>query len=268
VQANCEDLRDRLVDFEGKKELTIHAGGCLFSADFGAVACRMVDEQIMPNIKDPAVAEWLLPAFTTTGSTDRIVASISVMATLQAFFDFKCCLCCGLPRVTLKGTLEDWKLVRAKIDRLPQFDLEHKQMSQWHELLAPVLDKFVESAGGKPDLKFWDRVCSHIGGGSGPSYLSGWITVFSVFTAKGEWQGSRKSVNTWGEDVKSPWPIIETGDLALGTISVPLLVDDNGVEYQTHMFAGQFGYDCVLDGKGIQPRSDWCIAMQDTDGDA
>lgn len=44
VTANSEALRDRLVDFEGKKELTIYAGGSLFTADFGEIANRMVDE--------------------------------------------------------------------------------------------------------------------------------------------------------------------------------------------------------------------------------
>ena len=41
--------------------------------------------------------------------------------------------------------------------------------------LAPVLDEFVAAKGGKPDLAFWDRVCDRSGGGSGPTYLSGWV---------------------------------------------------------------------------------------------
>lgn len=87
LNANAEELRNRIVDFEGKKELVIVAGGTLFTADFGNMARRMVDEQIVKNIKDPSVARWLLPAFSTTTETDRITASVSVMATLQAYFD-------------------------------------------------------------------------------------------------------------------------------------------------------------------------------------
>jgi len=261
VQANAEELRGRLVDFEGKKQLVVKAGGTLFTADFGKMACRMVDEQIVQNIKDPSVTTWLLPAFSTTTPNDRIVASVGIMATLQAFFEYKFCLCCGLPGVTLLGAVDDWRLLRAKLDRLPEFDLEGKHLTAWREMLAPVFDQFVQSADGQPNLEFWDRICSHVGGGSGPSYLSGWITVFAVFTAKGEWQGDTKAVSTRGGKTENKWPIIDTQDLPVGSVSVPVLVDDNGTEYNTQMLAGQFGYNCVRDGKGLQPRSDWCIAV-------
>jgi len=262
VQAHAEELRERFVDFEGKKELTISAGGTLFTADFGDMAARMVDEQIASNIKDASMAAWLLPAFSTTCSKDRVVASVSVMATLQAYFEYKFCLCCGLPRVTLLGSLEDWRALRAKIDRLPEFDLQDKRMSAWHALLTQVLDEFVVSAEGRPSLSFWDQVCSHIGGGSGPSYLSGWVTVFAVFTDKGVWQGDPRTVRTWGREQTSPWPTIETGDLPVAAVAVPVTVDDNGVEYKTQMLAGQVGYDAANgEGTALQPRSDWCIAM-------
>lgn len=253
VQAHAEQLRDRFVNFEGKKGLEIVAGGTLFTADFGNMAKRMVDEQIIENIRDPSVAEWLLPAFTTTAETDRIVASVSIMATLQAYFDHKFLLLCGLPRVTLLGTPEDWRRLRAKVDRLPEFDVEAGRLTSWHSLLAPVLDEFVRSAEGEAQVSFWDRVCSYEGAGSGPTYLSGWITVFAVFTDKGEWQGDRAE--------GSEWPSIDTQDLPVGVTSVPVLVDDNGKEYKTQMFAGQFAFDGTRNGTGIQPRSDWCIVL-------
>jgi hypothetical protein len=48
----------------------------------------MVDEQILKNIKDPSVVDWLLPGFTTTTPKDRIVASVSIMSALQKFFKY------------------------------------------------------------------------------------------------------------------------------------------------------------------------------------
>jgi len=263
VQAHAEELRDRLVDFNGKRQLTVNTVGTLFTADFGDTATRMVDEQIIHNIKDPSIAAWLLPSFSTTEPNDRVVAAVSVMATLQAYFDYKICLCCGLPRVTLLGTPRDWEALRAKLDRLLEFDLEQKCMQEWYNMLVPVVDELVQSAQGRPDVRgFWDRICSHIGGGSGPRYLSGWITVFAAFTRKGAWQGSVRSMHENGRGtVQSDWPIIDTNDLPIGALSVPVLVDDNGTEYNAQMLAGQFSFDIVSDGIGIQPRSDWCIAI-------
>jgi len=70
---NAEVLCDKFVDYKGKKELTIKTIGTLYTVDFGDLAKRMVDEQIVKNIKDPTIAEWILPKFTTTTENDCIV---------------------------------------------------------------------------------------------------------------------------------------------------------------------------------------------------
>mmetsp|Transcript_8324 Transcript_8324/g.8157 ORF Transcript_8324/g.8157 Transcript_8324/m.8157 type:complete len:420 (+) Transcript_8324:43-1302(+) len=270
VNANAEDLRNAFVDFQGKRTLVIEMQGSLFAADFAATfANRMVDEQIAPHLKDPEVTAWLLPNFSTTQPTDRVVASVTIMSTLQAYFDYVCCLMCGIPEVTLEGTVDDWRLLRQKIDRLPQYDITGNDpvMAQWHALLVPVLDEFVTSATGHPDLAFWDRVCSHSGGGSGPSYLSGWVTVFACFKATGQWMGD---VVPGGLNEKpKQWPCIDTDNLPVGVVSVPVLVDDNGTQYDTQMVAGQFAYEMVTLGQKsakldtVRPRNDWCLAYDE-----
>ncbi len=63
------------------------------------------------------------------------------------------------------------------------------ETAQWAGLLPPVLARFV-AAFEKPDasanLDFWQRIAHHEGGGSGPRYLSGWITAFCFFDDKGK----------------------------------------------------------------------------------
>mmetsp|Transcript_31528 Transcript_31528/g.36779 ORF Transcript_31528/g.36779 Transcript_31528/m.36779 type:complete len:403 (+) Transcript_31528:150-1358(+) len=262
VNANAEALRDEFVDFKGKKELVIKMGGTLFTADFGSFAKRMVDEQICTNIKDPEVTEWLLPNFTTTTDTDRIVASVTIMSTLQAYFEYSCCLSCGIPNVTLLGSSEDWHLLRQKLDRLLQYDIRatggkdvDPVMEEWHKLLSKVIDEFIKSVEGNPNLKFWDTVAHHIGGDSGPSYLSGWVTVFSCFKKNGQWQGDTSEYNLW--------PKIDTAHISGGAVSVPVKLDDNGTEYEANMTAGQVVYE-VLGTKSdtIQPRSNWSFAIK------
>ena len=129
VTHNSEKLCDRFVDFEGKRQLEIKAFGTLFTVDFGKLARK--------NIKDPSIADWLIPKFTTTTENDRIVASISMMATLQSYFVFKYCLSCGLPSITLLGTVDDWKLLRS----LLEFDTKDGLTKKWLELLTVVYYK-------------------------------------------------------------------------------------------------------------------------------
>mmetsp|Transcript_62990 Transcript_62990/g.117136 ORF Transcript_62990/g.117136 Transcript_62990/m.117136 type:complete len:407 (+) Transcript_62990:62-1282(+) len=256
VNANGEALRDRFVDFQGKKTLVVKAAGTLFTADFGRVASRMVDEQIAKNIKDPGLAQWLIPDFSTTKENDRIVAAVTIMATLQAYFQYVTRLECGIPRVTLLGTVADWQQLRSKIDRLLEFDLQDELMTKWHQLLSPVLDELVRSAEGQPDVSFWDRIVSEeqlpgFGCAPGRSVLSGWVTVFAVFSDKGQWRG-----HLWN----GPWPTIGFDDLPESAVTVPVLVDDEGVQYDTYMLAGQVAQEVLESGDALRPRSDWCIA--------
>lgn len=262
IKARAEELRDKVVDFQGQKLLTVRSGGNLYSADFGAMAVRMSDE-IAGNIQDPYLVKWLLPSFTTTTPNDLVAASVTIMSTMQKYFKYKFQLSCGIPSVTLLGTVEDWMELRLKFDRLLEFEIAGEaHMKEWHGWLADIGDNLVASAQGRPDVKFWDRVASHYGGGSGPSYVSGWISAFSVWSEKGEWQGSKREYrNMWsGATVTSDFPIIDTNDLTSGVVSVPVLVDDNGTKHDCVMVAGQVGMR--VDGDTVSPATDWCIATK------
>jgi hypothetical protein len=93
VNAHAEELRDRIVDFKGKKVLTVCSGEPGRADYMAMLSERMVTEQIVKNIKDPSIADWMLPDFTTTMEKDRFVASMAVMSTLQKFFEFRFSIC-------------------------------------------------------------------------------------------------------------------------------------------------------------------------------
>ena len=274
VNSNAEKLRSKFVAFDGQQTLVVS----MKNDDFGEAANRMVDEQIMTHIRDRSVADWILPNFTTTTPNDRVAASVSIMATLQTYFKYVCQMLCGIPNVTLEGTVNDWQLLRTKIDRLLSYDLEESSnlMTEWHKMLAPVLDQLVESARGRADLDFWDHVALHVGGGSGPSYVSGWVTVFACFEQDGTWQGDGRmepgDLFHLREKLRpGPWPKIETESLPIGTVSVPVLFDDNGIQYDTTMIAGHLAYELQtsvtgMDGPkdSVRPRIDWSISYNGT----
>jgi len=259
VNANSEGLKDKFVDFDGKKKLVVRTGGTLFTGGFGEFAKRMVDEQISTNLKDPEVTKWLLPSFTTTINDDRVAAAVTIMSTLQKYFEYSFSLGCGIPKVTMLGTVEDWKLLREKIDGLLKYEVEGQEpvMQKWHGLLSKVVDEFVKSVEGKPSLEFWDKVAHHQNM-SGGNILSGWVTVFACFKGNGEWLG-----NVYG---KNDWPFIDSSEIAEGAISVPVTVDDWGTIYNAKMIAGQMVFSIVGDDLDtIQPRSDWCLTIEGED---
>ena len=262
LTANAEKLRTKVVDFKGQKTLVVKAYGNLFNADFGKLASRMVDEQIASNIKDADVVNWLLPSFTTTTPNDRIAASVSVMSAMQKYFKYCFELCCGIPSVTLLGSVEDWVELRSKFDVLLQFEVDGQTyMRDWHKWLSLIGDNLIQSAKGDADVEFWDRVASNLGGGSGPCYISGWIGAFAVFSDEGLWQGETRKPETFGPGyLESEFPIINTNDLPSGVVAVPVLVDDNGTKHNCTMLSGQFGM--AADGCSLSPSTDWCIVTE------
>jgi hypothetical protein len=263
VNGNAEALRDQFVDFEGKKELTVQGGGTLKTANYQQL-CQDMTVQIAKNIKDPSVREWVLPDFTTTTDTERMVGAVLLMATTKSYFDIKMVLCCDLPSVTLLGEVEDWVKIRQRANKLLEYDLKPGHMSQWSEYLFPVLDKFITTVQGNPDVEWWNRIANQKGGGSGPRYLSGWITSFCLFDNDGKWQGGKTEVEgnfsiNWSERIISDWPIININDVPKGYVSVPITVNDNGTVYKTEMFAGHMYAVRGTDGATLEPAVSWAL---------
>lgn len=155
--------------------------GNFLTVDYGKFAERMIKEEVVKKIKDPSITQWVEPNFTTTTDTDRVCASISLMATLKNYFTYKCVTRCGIPKVTLLGNEEDWKKLRSKINKLLDFEVE-QQMADWHDMLSTVIDNFVFNVQGHDTVEFWDHILSNEEGGSGcPDKLTGWATAFCFF---------------------------------------------------------------------------------------
>jgi hypothetical protein len=189
VNANAELLRANFVAHEGKKELVIVAEGTRYSLDFGAMSRQMVD-LIEKNVVDPTLREWAMPNFTTTTVNDTTVSAVLLMATLKAYFSYGFCgICCGIPRVTLQGEKSDWVNILERLEKLKEYGVE---TIAWYHLLRPVIARFVtafDTPDSKDNVDFWQKIAHYHAGGSGPSYYSGWVNAFNVFSEKGVWLG-------------------------------------------------------------------------------
>ena len=188
VNAHAEELRDKFVAHEGKQKVVVRALGTRFTVDFGYLAKCMTGE-MDKFIVDSALKEWILPSFSTTTNNDTVVAAVLMMATLKEYFAYKIQLCCGIPKVTLEGEKSDWEEILRRASKLQEYG---KETTAWCALLEPVLNRFVrafDAPDADENLDFWQRVADVRHQGSGPSYLSGWITAFCAFSAKGKWLG-------------------------------------------------------------------------------
>lgn len=253
---NSEALRGKFVKHTGKKELVVRGLGDIHTANYEEL-CYKMSKQIEANIIDKEFTAWIQTDFTTSTQTDKLVSIAMLMCSMKKYFDFKFALCCGLPNVTLLGEVSDWEHLIDKANKIPNYDI-NGQLTKWHKLLMPVLKNMLESIKGNPDLIWWNQVCSHLTGDSGPHYISGWITVFTIFDDENNWIGDRFRVkeNFSSEFITSPWPIIESNDICSGSCEVPIKIDDNGqAEYKTMLVAGHMGY--IVNGTDLAPCLGW-----------
>ena len=106
INKNLKELRDHFVSHKGKKELIVKTIGTRFTVDFGYLAKQMTI-LIGRNVVDPKLRQWIMPDFSTTKDTDRVIGAILMMGAKQKYFSYRMCCMCGIPSVTLLGTKED-----------------------------------------------------------------------------------------------------------------------------------------------------------------
>ena len=75
------------------------------------------------------------------------------------------------------GTLEDWKSLYQKISYLEKYSV-NKNWKKYIENVLAILQQFIWTFEGKPDLDFWNSIMNSKKGrlGSGSTeYVTGWI---------------------------------------------------------------------------------------------
>jgi hypothetical protein len=112
------------------------------------------------------VVDLLASNFSTTGSVEGLLSSACIMHTFKKYFDYEqITMGCGIRNVHFMGTLDDWKLLRRKAEKLKRFTLpsqsKYSSNSDFRVYLdgvLPILDQFIRTYEGVVDNDFWDTI--------------------------------------------------------------------------------------------------------------
>lgn len=121
-----------------------------------------------------------------------------------------------------------------------------------------MLRRFVQSfeePESKSISEFWNQIAHHETNGSGPIYLSGWITAFCAFDVEGEpLLGHGRTQDH--EDVLDLDGVlyhrVDTNDIPPSYCAVDIKVDDNGELLDATMTAGAVALE-IMDSEMISP---------------
>lgn len=295
VNANAEKLRGKFVTHQGRKQLKINTDSL---KDFGVLAACFAS-LIGEDVRDPELQQWIMPAFSTTTPNDIIVASIVMMGTMKAYYEYRVDFQCGLPSVTLLGKRSDYELIARRLEKLCTYGV---QPTEFCQLLRPVLRRFIQSFDHptSPDIiDFWQRIFSkeyhEADSGCGPvkeyTEISGWITAFCFWDANGSCIARQTPKLAKGDkavqliDCESQtylaldgvvYPHINADKVPAGCCKAPVIVEGVGPvtpwTMQTVMIAGSLGIDCMSSGEvmedgdvgvdSMQPQLGWLLYEQ------
>jgi hypothetical protein len=73
------------------------------------------------------------------------------MKSMDSYFTYGMGGGCGIPKVKFLGTLDDWEIVRKRLEALDNYGC-----ADWVNALLPVIDKFIAAYQGEVDVEFWD----------------------------------------------------------------------------------------------------------------
>jgi hypothetical protein len=174
INVHAEELRSMFVSHQGQKYIEIRRDHFIKGSpnndwmggfsEFSDMIAEHIGEKRDLFISD----------FTTTTLITRAASEVVLMDSMQSYFSYGCRTCCGIPEITLLGSVEDWDVICGKVVKLS--DLAGKD-SSWIAPLLKVLKKFSSAAKGEVDTKFWENFYKQTGGSGGP-FVSGAVNVF------------------------------------------------------------------------------------------
>jgi hypothetical protein len=170
INANAEELRPRIVDHRGKLKLEVKRDDFIPGSPWNPwpEVFQELSEAIRSHVGREGF-DLFVADFSTTGPLERAAYHVTMMDAYQKYFDYGLVCICGIPTITLEGTVSDWQQIVKRVRRLDSLDLEW-----WTDRLEPVCEQFVRAASGAVDREHWQAIYKPKGAYGG-DVATGWI---------------------------------------------------------------------------------------------
>lgn len=179
VKNNAEELRPMLVSHSGKKELVITKEESFIDSpeydwqgvihDFAEVLSQNVSESYCNLLSD----------FSTTGPLELVVSEVALLDVFQSYFEYIMYTGCGIPQITLEGSVDDWQRLKDKVEFLEPYKLDF-----WLPQLREIADHFLRAAKGEVDKTYWQDIYKQLNT-YGASTINGWIIKLIPYVRSG-----------------------------------------------------------------------------------
>ncbi|CAG8548636.1 12062_t:CDS:1 [Ambispora leptoticha] len=254
INYNAKRFRHYFVKHKGKEEITLDVSDILMTPGYDTPITGNWPEAIarLANETDNRIQKVDLKKiiecdFSTSDFTSIVTSRIILLDAMKEYFVYRLTVFgCGIPKVTLKGTLNDWLNLQQKVTNLRSLGLD---LDFWLDRLEPVIAQFVATYKGEVSESFWSVVRSETPYGSGmltPSW-DGWISAFFPYDKKG---------------VRLSMKGIVPDQIPDGLLHVPFIVESPFQSRNCQMSAGFLGarQDLIENEVVVSPVIGWYVS--------
>lgn len=153
VNNNVEELRNKFVNFEGKQTIVVKRFVSeetdLHTFPWESVFPEFVEK--VGGYVGEELTRTLTADFTTTTPNSLIASQITILDAMKGYMSYKVIMVgCGIPAVTIEGSVKDWQKILEKLNTLAKYDLEW-----WVKELQPVIKEIIKTKSGQFNKDFW-----------------------------------------------------------------------------------------------------------------
>ncbi len=259
INHHANALRSRVVTHKGTVTLRATTWELANSGDWADVIQQWSDG-VQPRI--PAdLSQLMLCDFSTTTPIARTVSQVVMLDAFQQYFDYQVCFICGIPTITVKGSVHDWVTIRERVDVMAGFHLEW-----WTDRLKPIVDGFIDTVNGHPSQTFWRHIFSpkDVYGGH---LITGWLADLFPYI---------KDPITNAATVRNPILAIpreqlttkdglSSGNIPVGLSRAPFTLSSTSAQESKAMelIAGFMGVKQDAETGRLEPQIGWAVVEED-----
>lgn len=258
---NAEKLREKFVDFEGKKEIVVEDNSLRIGSetnDWSNVLHQFDDGCRALTNND--IVDLMTCDFTTTTTATRTASKCVLFKAMSEYISFRTMTRSGIPSVSLVGTVADWQRVLTKCEAVKEMQIG---LDWWLEEVIAVVANIVETVKLRADdakkalnedlQQFWESVY-HFQSMSGGEAISGWCKTLFPYVKEDQ---QRNNELKWQ---KGGWPHLSPGDFPATYCRAPMTWDYMGKQIKCGMYGGIFGVAQQAKTGCVAPVIGWAIA--------
>ncbi len=259
ITNHAEALRSSVVRHKGK--MTLQAAALkLLAHEHWARVVQQWSDGIREHVQGD-LYQLMICDFSTTSPAVRTASQVVMMDAFQQYFDYELRCICGIPSITLMGSVVDWVKIRERVDVMATFHLDW-----WTDRLKPICDEFVAAVQGTPSQRFWKHIYSpkEIYGGDS---ITGWLA--DLFPYLQHSLTKAPTVRNPILDIPRAQLTVEDGVSAglipVGLSRAPFTMRSASIEEsrELEIVAGFMGVKQQADSGTLEPEIGWAVIEPD-----